>query len=70
MLQISVYLVYYTYSLPSSKWLKLILVKYASLPSPLYKTLNAFTTAVTPKGFKSILFRSTIPFTLPAIYKI
>jgi hypothetical protein len=41
-----------------------------SLPSPLYKALNIFTTTVTPKGFKSVLFKSTIPSTLPAIYKI
>ena len=69
-LQISVYLVCYTHSLPSGRWLRLILVKYIGLPSPLYKALNAFTTTVIPKGFKSILFRSTIPSTLPTIYKI
>ena len=69
-LQISVYLVCYTHLLPSSRQLRLILVKYVSLFSPLYKALNASTTAVTPKGFKSILFRFTIPSTLPAIYKI
>ena len=69
-LQISVCLVCYTYSLPSGRWLRLILVKCMSLPSPLYKALNTSTTIVTPKGFKSVLFRSTIPSTLPTIYKI
>ena len=69
-LQISVCLVCYTHLLPSGRWLRLILVKYISLPSPLYKALNTFTTVVTPKGFESTPFRSTIPSTLPAIYKI
>ena len=69
-LQISVCLVCYTYLLPSGRWLRLILVKCASLPSPLYKALNTSITIVMPKGFESALFRSTIPSTLPAIYKI
>ena len=70
MLQISICLVCYTHSLLSSRWLRLILIKYTSLPSPLYKALNTSTTVVTPKEFKSAPFRSTIPSTLPTTYKI
>ena len=69
-LQISVCLVCYTCSLPNSRWLRLILVKCTSLPSPLYKALNTFTTIVMPKGFKPAPFKSTIPFILLTIYKI
>ena len=70
MLQISIYLASYTYLLPSSRLLNLILVKYISLLSPLYKALNTSTTIVIPKEFKFILFRSIISSTLPTIYKI
>ena len=69
-LQISVCLVCYTYLLPSSRWLRLTLVKCTSLPCSLYKALNTSITIVMPKGFESTPFRSTVLFILPAIYKI